>query len=286
MSGGPAENRTAAGPGLAATRRSPPRKLLRLRQEIPRVIFVAAGWAVPLMLLLIWWIITAAGIVAPLFLPSPGAVLAEGWHQIATGILFQDAAVSIWRILAGWLAATVLAVPIGILMGNYRLIEGAFEPFISTIRYMPVVALIPLTILWAGIGDVQKILLLFLATFFQQALMVMDNVKTVDASLIRAGQTLGFSEGEILRRIVLPAAAPGIWDTLRITVGWTWTYLVVAELVAANSGLGRRIMDAQRYLSTETILWGTLFIGFLGLVTDLLFKRVGMRLFRWQGIRR
>jgi NitT/TauT family transport system permease protein len=170
---------------------------------------------------------------------------------------------------------------VGILMGNYRLWEGALEPLISTVRYMPVVALIPLTILWAGIGDMQKIMILFLGTFFQQALMVMDNVKTIDMNLIRAGQTLGFSDREILSRIILPAASPGIWDTLRITVGWTWTYLVVAELVAANEGLGRRIMDAQRYLSTETILWGTLFIGALGLLTDLAFKRTGRRLFRW-----
>jgi len=149
------------------------------------------------------------------------------------------------------------------------------------VRYMPIVALIPLTILWAGIGDEQKILILFLGTFFQMALMVMDNVKTIDMNLIRAGQTLGFSKGEILRRIILPAAAPAIWDTCRITIGWTWTYLVVAELVAAQDGLGRRIMDAQRYLATDTIIFGTLFIGLLGLLTDYAFKRAGRHLFRW-----
>ncbi len=267
----------------AAARRPRRRGLLRLRQEIPRPVFIAAGWAVPLVLLLLWWAVTASGLVQKLFLPSPGAILAEGWRQLSEGILLHDAAISTYRILLGWSVATVIAVPVGILMGTYRLAEGALEPFISTVRYMPVVALIPLTILWAGIGDAQKVLILFIATFFSQALMVMDNVKGVDGALIRTGQTLGFTEHEILRRIVLPAAAPGIWDTLRITVGWTWTYLVVAELVAANDGLGRRIMDAQRYLATDTILWGTLFIGILGLVTDLAFKRVGQRLFRWKG---
>lgn len=267
----------------AAARRPRRRGLLRLRQEIPRPVFIAAGWAVPLVLLLLWWAVTASGLVQKLFLPSPGAILAEGWRQLSEGILLHDAAISTYRILLGWSVATVIAVPVGILMGTYRLAEGALEPFISTVRYMPVVALIPLTILWAGIGDAQKVLILFIATFFSQTLMVMDNVKGVDGALIRTGQTLGFTEHEILRRIVLPAAAPGIWDTLRITVGWTWTYLVVAELVAANDGLGRRIMDAQRYLATDTILWGTLFIGILGLVTDLAFKRVGQRLFRWKG---
>ncbi|MBL9049365.1 MAG: ABC transporter permease [Tabrizicola sp.] len=276
--GQPANSPSAT--GAARPRR---RSLWRLRQDIPRAVFVTAGWAVPLVILVLWAAVTASGLVKELFLPSPWAILLEGWRQLSEGILLHDAAISTYRILLGWTAATLVAVPVGILMGTYRLAEGALEPFISTVRYMPVVALIPLTILWAGIGDGQKVLILFIATFFSQALMVMDNVKGVDGALIRTGQTLGFSEGEILRRIVLPAAAPGIWDTLRITVGWTWTYLVVAELVAANEGLGRRIMDAQRYLATDTILWGTLFIGILGLVTDLAFKRMGQRLFRWKG---
>ncbi|MHB0953961.1 MAG: ABC transporter permease [Allorhizobium sp.] len=257
------------------------RSLLRLRQEIPDSIFSTAGFVIPVLLLLVWWMVTYMGMVRPLFLPSPWSVIGEGWRQVSEGILLADASVSVYRIVIGWLAATVVAVPVGILMGNYRLVEGLFEPLISTVRYMPVVALIPLSILWAGIGDGQKILILFLGTFFQQTLMIMDNVKNIDINLIRAGQTLGFSNNEILRRIILPAALPGIWDTFRITIGWTWTYLVVAELVAANAGLGRRIMDAQRYLSTDTILFGTLFIGLLGLLTDYLFKRAGKSLFKW-----
>ena len=255
--------------------------LFRLREAIPDGIFTSAGFLVPALIVLVWLGVTGLGLVRPLFLPSPLAVLDEAWRQISTGILLQDAAVSTYRIVVGWLAATVLAVPIGILMGNFRIFEGALEPLISTVRYMPVVALIPLSILWAGIGDEQKILILFLGTFFQMALMVMDNVKNIDINLIRAGQTLGFTNAEILWRIILPAALPGIWDTFRITIGWTWTYLVVAELVAAQTGLGRRIMDAQRYLATDTIIFGTLFIGLLGLLTDLLFKRVGRSLFRW-----
>lgn len=260
--------------------------LFRLRQEIPRPVYAASGLVVPVLLLAVWWAVTGLGLVRPLFLPAPGAVLAEGWRQLSEGILAADAGVSIYRIVAGWLAATVVAVPVGILMGNYRIAEGLLSPFVSTLRYMPVVALIPLTILWSGIGDGQKILILFLGTFFSQVLMIMDNVKTIDMNLIRAGQTLGFSNGEILRRIILPAAAPAIWDTFRITIGWTWTYLVVAELVAANEGLGRRIMDAQRYMSTQTIIFGTLFIGLLGLVTDALFKAAGRVMFRWNEGRR
>ncbi|CAN7686122.1 ABC transporter permease [Mesorhizobium sp. LjRoot246] len=268
-------------PEAIRTRHKPKRDLLKLRQEIPSSIFSAAGFVVPALLLFSWWLVTELGFVRPLFLPSPQAVVMEGWRQLSEGILVADASISIYRIVVGWLAATIVAVPIGILMGNYRIIEGSLEPMISTVRYMPVVALIPLSILWTGIGDAQKILILFLGTFFQQSLMIMDNVKNIDMNLIRAGQTLGFSNSEILRRIILPAASPGIWDTFRITIGWTWTYLVVAELVAASEGLGRRIMDAQRYLATDTILFGTLFIGLLGLLTDYVFKKSGQSLFRW-----
>lgn len=263
-----------------------PTSLMRLRAPISRRLYVGAGIAFPLLLLLLWWGVTAAGLVRPLFLPSPQAVLAEAWRQLETGILWRDSTVSIYRIVAGWLAATVLAVPIGVMMGNFRLVEGTLEPLVSTVRYMPVVALIPLTILWAGIGDTQKILILFIGTFFQQVLMIMNNTKSVDMTLIRAGQTLGFSNTEILWRIVLPASMPAIWDTLRITMGWTWTYLVVAELVAAQDGLGRRIMDAQRYLATHTIIFGTIFIGLLGLVTDYLFKTAGQKMFGWAEDRR
>ncbi|HGG63981.1 MAG TPA: ABC transporter permease [Rhodobacteraceae bacterium] len=270
----------------AQTRRKPKSGLFRLREDIPSGLYNALGFIIPAVLIFLWWLVTYLGLVKPLFLPSPVAVLAEGWRQVTEGILLADASVSFYRITVGWLAATVVAVPVGILMGNFRIIEGSLGPLISTMRYMPVVALIPLSILWAGIGDAQKILILFLGTFFQQALMIMDNVKNIDMNLIRAGQTLGFSNSEILRRVILPAASPGIWDTFRITIGWTWTYLVVAELVAASDGLGRRIMDAQRYLATDTILFGTLFIGVLGLLTDYAFNKSGLRFFRWNSDKR
>lgn len=256
-------------------------RYLAIREDIPRNIYISLGAGFILLLLIGWQLITSSGLIRPLFLPAPANIVAEGLRQINEGILWADASASIYRILMGWGFATLFAVPIGILMGNFKFFEGLFEPFIDIVRYMPVVALIPLTILWAGIGDFQKFLILFIGTFFQQVLMVMDNVKSVPISLIKVGQTLGLSRFEILKSIVLPAAMPKIWDTFRITMGWTWTYLVVAELVAANNGLGRRIMDAQRYLATDTIIFGILFIGFLGLITDYIFKLSGKVLFKW-----
>jgi len=256
-------------------------KFFALREDIPQNVYILVGALFIGIVLAAWQLITAFGLVRPLFLPAPVDVIAEGGRQIREGILYADASASIYRIVMGWGFATLFAVPIGILMGSFKFFEGLFEPFIDIVRYMPVVALIPLTILWAGIGDFQKFLILFIGTFFQQVLMIMDNVKQVPVSLIRVGQTLGLSRIEILKSIVLPSAFPGVWDTFRITMGWTWTYLVVAELVAADKGLGRRIMDAQRYLATDTIIFGILFIGLLGLITDYLFKLSGRFLFKW-----
>lgn len=256
-------------------------KYFAIREDIPHNLYIAVGVSFIAAILVAWEIVTAAALVKPLFLPAPAKIIVEGIRQVREGILYVDATASIYRIVMGWVFATILAVPIGVLMGNFKFFEGLFEPFIDIVRYMPVVALIPLTILWAGIGDFQKFLILFIGTFFQQVLMIMDNVKQVPISLIRVGQTLGLSRSEVLRTIVIPAAFPGIWDTFRITIGWTWTYLVVAELVAAENGLGRRIMDAQRYLATDTIIFGIVFIGLLGLITDYIFKISGRVMFKW-----
>lgn len=256
-------------------------RLFALREDVPRPVYVLAGIGFIALVLAAWSIATYGGYISDLFLPTPSAVVQEGIEQYEQGILVEDARASIYRIVVGWGIATLFALPFGLLMGNFKFIEGLLEPFIDIVRYMPVVALVPLTILWAGIGDEQKFVILFIGTFFQEVLLIMDNVKTVPQDLIRVGYTLGMSRLEILRDIILPASLPGIWDTFRITLGWTWTYLVVAELVAARDGLGRRIMEAQRYLATEQIIFGILFIGLLGIVTDYFFKITGGSLFKW-----
>jgi NitT/TauT family transport system permease protein len=257
------------------------RRILDLRAEIPPTIYFGAGAAFIAMFFLAWWLVTFLGLVKPIFLPSPSAVGSELLIQIQSGTLWLDVRASVYRISVGWILSTLFALPIGILMGNFRFFEGLFEPFIDFVRYMPAVAFVPLTILWAGVDDGQKFIILFIGTFFQQVLMVMDNVKTVPYEMIQVSYTFGLSKWEILQQVILPAALPGIWDTLRITLGWAWTYLVVAELVAANVGLGYRIMRAQRFLQTDTIILGILVIGVLGLITDYAFKSTYRVLFRW-----
>lgn len=256
-------------------------RLLELRSEIPARVYWGAGATFFALILILWLLLTSLGLIPTLFLPGPQAVWQELLRQIKEGILLQDASASLYRIMLGWIISTLFAVPIGIMMGNFKLFEGMLEPFIDLMRYMPAVAFVPLTILWVGVGDSQKILILFIGTFFQEVLMIMDNVKGVPRELIEVSATFGLSRFEILRDVILRYAMPGIWDTFRITLGWAWTYLVVAELVAANVGLGYRIMRAQRFLQTETIILGIIIIGLMGLVTDMLFKLAYHRMFRW-----
>ncbi|WP_218036941.1 ABC transporter permease [Streptomyces hyaluromycini] len=227
-----------------------------------------------------WWLITELKWVDKLFLPNPAAVLTRLGELASGGELGEDLGVSVYRVGVGFTLATVLALPLGILMGRYRLWAAVFEPVIDFIRYMPVVAFVPLTILWVGTDDGQKFLIIFIGTFFQQVLLFTDNVRHIPQELIDVGRTLGLSHRRILQRIVVRASAPALWDSLRVSLGWAWTWLVVAELVAATSGLGYRITIAQRYLATETIIGYLLVLGLLGLATDQILRRLGALMFR------
>jgi NitT/TauT family transport system permease protein len=260
-------------------------RLFTLGGRIRTAEFLGIAAAVFAVLGFSWFAGTAAGLVQPLFLPSPGQVvsrLAELW---ASGQLMADMGISIYRITLGFLISTVVALPIGILIGSYRAWEAAIEPFVDFIRYMPVVAFVPLTILWTGTGDAQKFLIIFIGTFFQQVLLVMDNVKGVPRDFINLGRTLEMPEWRILKGIVLPSALPAMWDSMRISLGWAWTWLVVAELVAATSGLGYRITTAQRFFQTDLIFGYLLILGLLGLATDQAMKYLGRRLFRYLEVR-
>jgi len=271
----------------ASSRAGPPRLgVFALTRQLTAREFAGIACLVFLAIALAWWGVTAAGLVRPLFLPSPERVVARLLELAAGGQLAADASVSIYRIVVGFLISTAFAVPIGILIGSYRAWEAAIEPFVDFIRYMPVVAFVPLTILWAGTGDAQKFLIIFIGTFFQQVLLVMDNVKSVPIDFVNVGRTLELPERRILARIILPSAMPGIWDSLRISLGWAWTWLVVAELVAATSGLGYRITTAQRFFQTDTIFAYLIVLGILGLATDQIMKASGRRLFRYLSIRR
>lgn len=266
--------------------KAPTRRRRHLGEPIGRREYLTIAVSTFVVLLVVWWGITAAGLTNPLFLPSPGAVAARLGKQAANGQLWTDTGVSVYRITVGFILATAMAVPLGVWMGTSIRVEAAIQPFVDFVRYMPVVAFVPLTILWVGTEDSQKFLIIWMGTFFQQILMVADSVRRVPRQMIDLGETLGLSNPKIMRRIVLPSSAPALWDTLRITLGWAWTWLVVAELVAATAGLGYRITLAQRYLHTDTIIAYVLVLGFLGLVTDQFMRAAGRGLFRYERLRR
>jgi NitT/TauT family transport system permease protein len=184
-------------------------------------------------------------------------------------------------VVTGWALSAALALPLGLLIGSYRGVQALLEPLTDFIRYMPAVAFIPLVMLWFGIEESSKVAVIFIGTFFQMVLMVAEDVKRVPMSQIEAAQTMGATRRELLEQVILPSAKPALLDTLRVTMGWAWTYLVVAELVAANSGLGYSILKAQRYLQTDQIFAGIVLIGAIGLAMDQGFRWLHRRAFPW-----
>ncbi|NLJ25810.1 MAG: ABC transporter permease [Firmicutes bacterium] len=257
------------------------KQYFKLKENIPSHVYVALGVFSFVILLAVWCILTYGGHVPSLFLPSPSDIIVQFYHMLTELNLLRDILASLYRVMAGFILASLIGVPLGLLMGSFKIAEGLIEPIVGFVRYMPASAFIPLLILWIGIGDLQKIAVIFIGTFFQQVLMIRDVAKNVSNELIDTSYTLGADQKAAFIRVILPAALPGIMDTLRITLGWAWTYLVVAELVAASSGLGYMIMEAQRFLRTAGIIVGILVIGLLGLVTDILFKTAYNRMFPW-----
>ncbi len=235
--------------------------------------------------LTLWWAVTAIELVDPLFLPGPAAVLRRFVAWLGEGTLAADAGISVFRVTAGFLLSAVMALPLGLLIGSYRPLRAFFEPLLEFSRYLPAVAFVPLVLLWAGIGEASKILVIWIGTFFQMVIMLSEDVARVPVQQVEAARTMGATGPEIIVRVLLRSAMPAMFDTLRITLGWAWTYLVVAELVAANSGLGYAILKAQRFLQTDRIFVGIILIGLIGLGVDQGLRFVHRRLFPWAGVR-
>jgi NitT/TauT family transport system permease protein len=234
-----------------------------------------------LIVLLLWWITTASGMVNKLFLPSPQAVWQAGQQQWSSGLLLRDALASIRRVFLGFALSAGLALPVGIAMGTNPVICRLLEPLMALIRYMPAPAFIPLLIIYFGLEELPKVLLIFIGTFFFNTLMIMDAVKFVPRELVETARTLGGRTLPILTRVVAPFIAPQVLDTYRINMASAWNLVIVAELVAANEGLGKRISLAQRFLRTDDIFLGLILIGLIGLLIDLGFRTLMRRACSW-----
>ncbi len=258
-------------------------RVFTLGTEVPpRLRWALRGTAL-LVPFLAWWALAASHAVDPPFLPSPGAVWAAGTRMLSTGELLHDTAASVRRVLLGFGLAVAISVPLGIAMGAFRAVQAAFEPVIGILRYLPASAFIPLLIIWLGLGEPSKVAILVIGVVFFNTLMTADVVRLVPRALIEVSYTLGATRAEVLRKVILPHALPGMLDAMRVNAAAAWNFVVVAELVAATSGLGYRIVRAQRFLQTDRIFAVLVVIGLIGLLIDVALRLVRERVGRWTG---
>jgi NitT/TauT family transport system permease protein len=244
----------------------------RMTGDIPPSLNLGLNIASILLPLSLWWGLTAFGAIEPRFLPSPMQVGQAALKLWQSGELLKDTIASLWRIGAGYFFSMLLAVPVGLLMGSFPSIRALLEPLFALIRYMPAPAFIPLLILYQGIDEAPKITLIFIGTFFFNALMIMDAVKSVSKDLIESTYMLGGNRRTTLIQVILPHVIPDILDACRINLAAAWQLVIVAELIAATEGLGRRISVADRFMQTDEIFVAIIAIGSIGLVLDLLLQ--------------
>ncbi|MDB4868288.1 MAG: transporter permease [Cohnella sp.] len=268
-------------PGMSNQKKRKRRRWIEPRGSISLQLYLALSVISFVLMLAGWSALTYTGVIDPLFLPSPSRIIQSGFKLFTEFHFIGDILATVLRVFEGFILALILGVILGLLIGTFKVVEAFFEPMISFIRYMPVSAFIPLFILWIGVGDSEKVLVIFFGSIFSIILMVAVEVGTVRSELLEASFTLGSTPFGVLRSVILPASMPGIMEIARLVLGWAWTYIVVAELVASSSGIGHVIIESQRMLRTSNIIFGILTIGILGLITDLVLKLIIRKMFPW-----
>ena len=234
-----------------------------------------------------WWLVSSRGWVAPLFLPGPGRVVEALGTLVTTGFaestLWQHTLASLFRVGTAFLLAVALAVPVGLVMSIHDPIRGVLDPIIEFYRPLPPLAYLPLVIIWLGIGEGSKVVLIFLAVFAPVCLNTRAGVNAVPREQLLAAASLGASRWQLIRHVALPAALPEIVTGLRVGIGFGWTTLVAAEMVAAESGLGFLVLNAKDFLATDVVLAGIGVIGVIAYAFDLLMRRIEAWLVPWKG---
>ncbi|MBI3907866.1 taurine ABC transporter permease TauC [Pseudomonas sp. GL-R-26] len=239
------------------------------------------------VLVAIWWAVTATGLIEPLFLPPPSAVLQKGWLLATSGYmdstLWQHLDASLSRIGLGLGFAILTAVPVGIAIGANRIARGVLDPLIEFYRPIPPLAYLPLIVIWCGIGELSKVLLIYLAIFAPIAIATATGVRTVDPAKLRAAQSLGATRVQLIRHVILPSALPDILTGVRIGLGVGWSTLVAAELIAATSGLGFMVQSAAQFLVTDVVVLGILVIALIAFAMELGLRALQRKLVPWHG---
>lgn len=236
----------------------------------------------------LWWLSTHLGWIKPLFLPAPEAIvtafMAANRGDIQGGQpLYMHFGMSLWRVLAAFAVACVTAIPIGIAMGVSRVARGMFDPPIEFYRPLPPLSYLPLIVIWFGIDETAKIILIFLACFAPLAMAARAGVRSVSIEQIHASYSMGATFLQMVRHVIVPAAMPEILTGMRIAVGFGWTTLVAAEMVAATEGLGQMVLNASNFLRTDIVIMGIVVIGIIAYVFDLGMRYIETRLVPWRG---
>jgi NitT/TauT family transport system permease protein len=248
------------------------------RRRVPRALLnvLSIGLGIGL-----WWVLAKSGFN----FPTPPAVAKRGWELLSNGTLEGDIAASLKRVLAGFLLGVVAAIPVGFLMGWYKLARGLLEPWVQFFRTLPPLAILPMVIVLMGIEETPKIFVIFVASFLSCVVATFQGVIGVDRTLINAARVLGAKDGTIFARVAVPASTPFILVGMRIGLGASWSTLVAAELIAAQQGLGFRIQNAETYYDLPTIFVGIIAIGLIGMLMDALLLLAQRRLTNWQETR-
>jgi len=247
---------------------------------------LALNFAAVAIVLLLWWAATRLGWIAPIFLPSPGDVLHAGRITLEQGELLTDVLVSSRRVFLGFALAAAIAVPLGVVMGVWRPAKAIMDPFVSLLRPLPSITWIPLSILWLGIGEMQKVAIVFMGSWIYILLYTLESTRRVDPLLLRAARNLGASDVAVMREVILPGALPGIISGLKVTLAISWSCVLTAEMIAAQNGLGALIWQAKDWGNLPLVLVGMLCISLTVLVADWLALRLEWLLLPWERARR
>lgn len=252
-----------------------------IAQNIPKTLFWVLASLSIVVPIVTWLLATKYSGIDSIFLPSPKDVIEALGKLWSKGYLVTDSFTSFARVSVGFLLSAIVAIPLGILMGTFTSIRALFEPIIGIVRYMPAPAFIPLLIIYLGVGEAPKIALIFIGTVFFNVLMIMDSVKFVPQDLIETTYTLGGKRLQVLLGVITPYILPRIIDTFRVNMAASWNLVVVAELLAATEGLGKRILLAQKFLRTDEIFACLIILGLIGFAIDMFFRLLLRSTCKW-----
>lgn len=253
----------------------------KFKAEVSRKDFFKLYFLGIIIILAIWIIITSLNLVNSLFIPSPFATLKELLSLFIEKNIIQDIFVTIVRVFIGFLAAMLIGIPLGLFLGNFRKMEIITEPLVNLFRYTPTSALVPLTILWFGIADIQKHFIVFFGAFPFIVLYITNSVASIDKKIHDSARALGANAKAILTKVTFPKSLPDIYEICRIELGGAWGLIILAEIVAATQGLGHRLILAQRFLQTPTLFAELIIIITIGFSFDLLLRKGHKRFFPW-----